>query len=90
MESSINVSVTTFSNYLVLGCGDGSVRFYDFYLRLEAWFEDLAAGPISSVSFSLNNYPPSEDIGAPGLKFWCPDFTTGTSDGFIIGICTRC
>ena len=28
------------------------VRFYDSVLRLSAWFEELRAGPVVSVSFS--------------------------------------
>jgi hypothetical protein len=38
--------------YVVSGGGDGFVRFYDNMLRLVAWFEEFAAGPISCVSFS--------------------------------------
>ena len=38
--------------YVVSGGGDGFVRFYDGMLRLVAWFEEFAAGPISCVSFS--------------------------------------
>ena len=89
VDSSINIATTTKAGYLVLGCADGAVRFYDFFLRLEAWFEDLAAGPITSVSFSgaaslAGPYDVGE-AGAPGLKFWCPDFVLGTAEGFIIG-----
>ncbi|TYZ69452.1 hypothetical protein PybrP1_002746 [[Pythium] brassicae (nom. inval.)] len=39
--------------YLVLGSSDGAVRFYDFDFRLVAWFEDMNAGPVTSVSFAL-------------------------------------
>lgn len=38
--------------YLVLGSSDGAVRFYDFDFRLVAWFEDMNAGPVTSVSFA--------------------------------------
>ena len=41
------------NDYLAVGSKDGAVRFYDHTLRLEAWFEDLAAGPVSSLSFSV-------------------------------------
>jgi WD40 repeat protein len=39
-------------SYLVVGDGDGSVRFFDFGLRLLAWFEDVHAGPVTSISFA--------------------------------------
>jgi hypothetical protein len=76
------------NEYLALACSDGAIRFFDFSLRLEAWFEDLAAGPVSSVSFSMQKcpYPPSE-AGSPGLKFWVPDFIVGTTEAFIVGEC---
>lgn len=75
------------NNYLVLGCSDGAVRFYDFYLRLEAWFEDINAGPISSLSFSLETSPFSiNEAGAPGLRFWTPNFIVSTRKGLIVGI----
>ena len=70
----------------MLGFSDGAVRFYDFSLRLEAWFEDLSAGPVQSISFSnQNNIYKDLEAGSPGLKFWVPDFLVGTSDSFVIG-----
>ena len=102
VESAITVLVTTNNNYLVVGCQDGTVRFFDFSLRLESWFEDLgihficyicskiiilylAAGPITSVSFSNEFYFNKQTEFGPGLKFWCNDFIVGTSHAFIIG-----
>jgi len=79
--------ITTKNNYLAIGCSDGAIRFYDFFLRLEAWFEDLSAGPITSVSMGVQKNPYGEgDAGAPGLRFWVPDFLAATSDSFIVGI----
>ena len=76
VECGITTMTTTAAGYLVLGCQDGAVRFCDFSLRLEAWFEDLAAGPVSSISFATQTCPftgPGEG-GQPGTKFWVPDF----------------
>lgn len=86
MNDGINLAITTPNGYLVLGCNDGAVRFYDFFLRLEAWFEDLAAGPVTSVSLAhmACPYAPGEG-GSPGLRFWCPDILVGTSQAFVIG-----
>lgn len=74
------------NDYVAIACADGAVRFYDYFLRLEAWFEDFAAGPLSSLSFACQkcSYPDGE-AGAPGLQFWVPDFIVGTTDAFIVG-----
>lgn len=85
MDCSIT-AMTVINDYLAVACSDGAVRFFDFSLRLEAWFEDLAAGPLSSLSFSVQKCPfPAAEAGAPGLKFWVPDFLVGTTEAFIVG-----
>jgi hypothetical protein len=43
----------TIGDYVVSGGQDGFIRFYDPLLRIVAWFEDLSAGPIRGLSFSL-------------------------------------
>jgi WD40 repeat protein len=87
VECGINTMITTANTYLAIGCADGSIRFYDFFLRLEAWFEDLSAGPITSVTLGSQRCPyPDGEAGAPGLRFWVPDFLAGTSDSFVLGI----
>lgn len=69
--------------YLVVAGEDGCVRFYDFSLRIMAWYEDLNAGPVTSVSFA-SNAPSSIDDSAS--DFVCPDFVVGTSTSYIIGV----
>jgi WD40 repeat protein len=87
VDCGINIMTTTRNDYLAIACADGAVRFYDYFLRLEAWFEDLNAGPITSISFSVQECPFAYgEAGAPGLKFWVPDFVAGTSDGFVVGV----
>jgi WD40 repeat protein len=87
VDCGINLMTTTRNDYLAIACADGAVRFYDYFLRLEAWFEDLSAGPITSLSFSVQDCPYAYgEAGAPGLKFWVPDFVVGTSDGFVVGV----
>lgn len=81
VENKINV-VTVVNKFVVIGCIDGSVRFYDFYFRLASWFEDLCAGPINSISFSEQD---DNQIDV-NLKFWSPDFIVSTSEAFIIGV----
>jgi len=74
------------NDYIAVACLDGAVRYYDFFLRLESWFEDFAAGPLTSLSFSLQECPyPDGEAGSPGLQFWVPDFIVGTSEAFIVG-----
>ena len=41
--------VKALDEYLVFGGDDGAVRFYDYQFRIIAWFEDLDAGPVTSV-----------------------------------------
>ncbi len=89
VETAIKFVTSTESGYVVVGCADGAVRFYDFSLRLEAWFEDLLAGPVNSCSFSVQQCPLNE-AGKPGMKFWVPDFMIGTTDAFIVGVESLC
>ena len=67
-------------DYIVTGSGDGAVRFYDHGFRLEAWFEDLEAGPVTSVSISGAEARSTSD------GFRCPDFVVGTAEACIIGM----
>lgn len=60
---------------------DGSIRFYDLMMRLIAWFEDIKAGPITSLSFSSSLPKKSNDPEA----FMIPDFVISTKQGYIIG-----
>ena len=86
VDSGITTMIATDSNYLALGCTDGAIRFYDFSLRLESWFEDIAGGSITSLSFSSENNPhDSKDAGHPGAKFWVPNFIIGTASALIYG-----
>lgn len=86
VECGISI-LSTVNQYLVSACTDGAIRFYDFSLRLEAWFEDLAAGPVTSVSFANVECPVLDgSAGIPGLQFWSPEFIVGTSDAFIVGV----
>lgn len=65
------------------GGADGYVRFYDCLLRLVAWFEDLAAGPVASLSFSPPAFEgaivPPQSLG----QFVAPDFVVGTTEGKV-------
>ena len=50
--SPINILTTAQEQYLVCGNSDGTIRFYDFYFKVVAWFEELHLSTIKSISFS--------------------------------------
>eukprot|EP00753_Platysulcus_tardus_P018249 PLAT6795.1.p2 GENE.PLAT6795.1~~PLAT6795.1.p2 ORF type:complete len:975 (+),score=426.58 PLAT6795.1:45-2927(+) len=68
-------------DYLVTGSDGGIVRFYDHHFRIVAWFEDLDAGPISSLSFANTTL----SDGEPPSSFWVPDFVVGTQNALVLG-----
>jgi WD40 repeat protein len=78
--------VATAGDYVVVGSDDGAVRFYDFQFRLHAWFEDLDAGPVTSVSFANMLPPPPLDQGG----FTVADFVVGTSKALVVGVDPLC
>jgi hypothetical protein len=87
VDCSIN-TMTTINDYLAIGCSDGAVRYFDSSLRLESWFEDLAAGPVMSLSFSNQKCPyPEGEGGGPGMSFWVPDFMVRTSSALSLSDC---
>ncbi|KAF4706208.1 hypothetical protein FOZ63_014983, partial [Perkinsus olseni] len=49
-DTSLNV-LKVHQEFVVVGSADGAVRFYDFGFKIQAWFEDLSAGAIKSISF---------------------------------------
>ncbi|GBG32283.1 Cilia- and flagella-associated protein 251 [Hondaea fermentalgiana] len=53
LNRSGGIPFMTMCDDLLVVCGtDESVRFYDMDFRIVAWYEDLEAGPINSVSFA--------------------------------------
>lgn len=84
-DSSLNYMVVV-DEFIVTAGADGHVRFFDFEFRVVAWFEDLDAGPIASLSFARAKPGAryAEQTAAAGtLK--CPDFIVGTLNALIIG-----
>lgn len=64
--------------YIVTGGADGIVKFFDFQFRLIAWFEEIKAGPITSISFSNINFAGDRE------KFSCKPFIIATSNAAVI------
>lgn len=81
--------VAVLDEFIVTAGSDGHVRFFDFEFRVVAWFEDLDAGPIASVSFArapaAGARYAKQTAAAGSLR--CPDFVVGTLNALIIG-CT--
>jgi hypothetical protein len=51
-DTGINtLALSPCERYIVAGGEDGAVRVYDLGLRLQAWFEDLDAGPVTGIGF---------------------------------------
>lgn len=74
--------------YLVLGSSDGAVRFFDFDFRLVAWFEDMNAGAVTSISFACadEDDSPTTHRNDDEDRFTVPDFIAATSSAFIVGM----
>ena len=84
-KSAVNVLLTS-GEYIVSGGSDGFIKFFDFDFRVIAWFEDLDAGPVASVSFAT----PMANKGkltSENAVLTCPDFCLGTSNALIVA-CT--
>ncbi|EER14990.1 hypothetical protein Pmar_PMAR023313 [Perkinsus marinus ATCC 50983] len=47
-------------DFIVVGSSDGAVRFYDFNFKIKAWFEDISAGVVKSISFRAPKPVPVE------------------------------
>ena len=80
----------TTGEYVVSGGADGHIRFFDFDFRIIAWFEDLDAGPVASISFAvptpaLAAAKKAADASAAAPS--CPDFVLGTTNALIVA-CT--
>jgi len=94
-----------FQSMLIVGGEDQSVRFYDMEFRIVAWFEDIDAGPVNSISVSrtaklhMVNMPSQainsgngvvdESIEPRNIKFGLPDLVIGTRKSQIIRILAK-
>jgi len=73
--------IDSIGDLIVTGASDGHVRFFDHEFRVVAWFEDLDAGPVTSISFA---YQPAALGSAETGKLSCPDFVVGTENSLVI------
>ena len=76
---------TVHDQFLVCGNSDGTIRFYDFFFKVVAWFEDLHLSTIKSISFSKTEPKPAttdftDDVDS---VFKCSDFLV-TDDSALV------
>lgn len=79
-------SLVIVDDYIVSGGADGNVRFYDAKLRLVAWFDDIDAGEVTSISFASHKMQQLRDSTEEHDKFMAPDFIVGTSKCKIVAV----
>lgn len=70
------------NNYIVTGCASGAVRFFDLRFRIEGWFEDIKAGPVTSLSFA--NGIPRLSVSSDPDCFAIQDFICGTKKALVV------
>jgi hypothetical protein len=70
----------------VCGNSDGSIRFYDFYFKVEAWFEDMDLNTVKSISFSKTDPKPATTDSNEGEMpnvFKCSDFLVADDSALV-------
>ena len=89
--SAINILLTVGNQYLVCGNADGTIRFYDFFFKAEAWFEDQHLSSVKSISFSRKratmaageSHLDKEKSDETSRCFACSDFLVADSNGMV-------
>ena len=85
----INILLTVDNQYLVCGNADGTIRFYDFFFKAEAWFEDQQLSSVKSISFSRKRPTVAQGDSnldqekADASRFACSDFLVADSNGMV-------
>jgi len=81
--------ITVCGKHIIVGGDDGIVSFFDFHIKAIAWFEDIKAGGIHSISFAhgdLGHASSGAEAGEEGEEeaFSCPDFLVSTTRGKVV------
>jgi len=89
-DVSLNVLQVHDKARVVVGASDGAVRFYDYQFRVQAWFEDLSAGAVKSISFERSDQG-GEDADAGGEEddFKAPNFLVSTGSALAVLVESR-
>jgi len=94
IHSAAVTTLVAHGRYLVSGGEDGFVRFFDNKLKLNAWFEEIDAGPVMAISFdargggaAAEDEVDGEDAPRMGPdNFVAPDMVVATGNGRVIAI----
>eukprot|EP01050_Picozoa_sp_SAG11_P014504 SAG11_NODE_1795_length_4248_cov_6.202699_3_plen_386_part_00 len=70
---------------IVTGGTDGFVRFYDFKLRMLAWFDYFNNGPVTSIDFCRTGKELPAVMSSE--NFDCEDFLFASTDGMLPILC---
>jgi len=72
-------------DYLICGNADGTIRFYDYYFKVVAWFEDLKLNMIKSISFSNTEarLATTDFQDEVDKAFKCPDFLVADDSAMV-------
>lgn len=83
----INILTTVHDKYLVCGNSDGYIRFYDFFFKIVAWFEEIYMNNIKSISFSKTEPKAAtmeiEEGTNPDEIFKCSDFLVTDENALV-------
>ena len=81
----INILTTVHDKYLVCGNDDGTIRFYDFYFKIVAWFEEIQLSTVKSISFSQTEPKPASNEVQENTDgvFTCSDFLVADENAMI-------
>jgi len=83
VHSAINI-LNFHDDYLVVGNENGTIRFYDVFFKVVAWFEDLNLSTIKSISFSKTDPRPATQTPDDGEKaFSCADFLVADNSSMV-------
>jgi len=86
-DVSLNVLQVHDQARVVVGGSDGNVRFYDYQFRVHAWFEDIGAGSVKSISFNKteeNDETRASASGGTQDEFQCPHFLVSTGAALVV------
>jgi cilia- and flagella-associated protein 251 len=83
----INILTTVHDKYLVCGNNNGTIRFFDFYFKVVAWFSDCYLSTVKSISFSKTEPKPSHQSTDYDEKtddvFKCSEFLVTDENAMI-------
>jgi len=84
-----NAKITFLCNLekcLVLGDAQGRIKFFDSMFRSILWFDDIHAGPVSSISFAQGVQSSTRDLPGSTEEITIPQFVIATTAAKIVEV----